>query len=270
MRTACPHPIACGAREHDVGSAAAASCRRRGRAGARVLAPPAPVTPAANAARAAFADLEGQVLADLAASGWRPGQVHPTGGYDAVAVTLDAHYPLRAELVYTRGGVTHRGDGPASLRYFAGDGGPSSLRASSSAGAPMLERSTYVVAGKMHRADGPSVEHAQPPWKQMPDGSLSRESRGCDLFHLDGEPVDMIARTAVQRAETLGVWETKEVTHYLAYEAIAGKGATRALVRAGVSGKVAHDCAKAGVEDPKQILAVHAGELPLSWARAGL
>lgn len=195
------------------------------------------------------------------ASGWQAGTVHPTGGYDDRVVEIAEKYATswggyESALVvrYTRAGVSHRGDGPATVVY----------EHHHEAGVAELEQ-VWSTDGQVHRADGPAriANH--------------NENNGAhETYHLDGVMVHEDSRgpanAARARVGALLEWgaDRQEVVCWLGYEAAAGKKATKALIRAGVSGTTAYECARAGLTDPGAVRSVALDGVPMSWAGAGL
>lgn len=269
VRTPCPHPTRCaGVAWHVAGSPAQRACAVRGRGTHAGLspAPPAPKTKTSLAAWRAAAlaafdlDLGGRtgdralvdVLAERhaaqdAASGWDPSArtEHPTGGYTTRQVFATG---AAVEVVYRPG----RSDG-APARVVYDDHGKA------------REVEFYREGGR-HRLEGPALlTKSSPPTffvesqigsvlLAAPHHSAAAKVTAARYAELEGEVGDGALALGWLRVQAAGV-DGETVDELVA----AGADVDRAL-----------EAARAGVLDAQTLAQVLAGELPLSWAAAGL
>lgn len=175
-----------------------------------------------------------------AQQGWVPGTAHPTGGYDAVESYVQETDSGPARYTeYTLHGVRHRTDGPAVIR------------------APRDEEATNALQewhqhGVRHRGDGPAFVASSVSaysYRGVRPEMHRRNERGDQLDHA-------IAHGA--RAENVVGWLCYP-EHVV--EALASEVDDPWDIR---------EAWDAGVKDVPTLLAVARGELPASWATAGL
>lgn len=268
-RVRCLAPASCGKTWHLMGTGAALACAQRSGSAldlsALASAPPGDSSGKvfvsererlAQSFATGLQALEGDLAAADVREGWAPGcgRVHPEGGYDdrtlVVAAASDspprnAHYAL----TYTLAGARHRADGPALVSR------PANARTA---------HASWYAHGELHRGDGPT-------------SPLSPAGGDQGFYHWQGRRVGDDTSVALSRLSgsarlsklvSFGA-EKDTVVAWLAWEKEAGPKDTRALIRAGVDGPTAAQCARAGVVGREQVIAVADGTLPLSWAAAG-
>lgn len=209
----------------------------------------------------ALAAVVSRVQAALAAAdareGWSPdsGVAHPSGGYThrQIVVTNDGgRATTGVDVCYGTADFVgpidptslHRADGPSVVTHDV-------------TGAVAIRH--WYLEGRVHRGDGPASIISRGP------------GPGWRVYAYRGISLTADAAGADKRCATLTRWgaDPATVVGWLAYEQDAGRGATRALVRARVGPDDALSCASAGVKEAASIIAVSRGKLPLSWAAAG-
>lgn len=194
-------------------------------------------------------------LAEADPPGWTSGcgSPHPTGGYhERLVIAGSARVVIRYRDDLER---THRDDGPAEITLYR-DGG--------------LAVALWMRHDKSHREDGPSSvfesDSQDPPCFYLDNVKL-----GIGAFD---HGVTMAAREqpfelfAAMTAE--GIAPTTAVSWIAVGHALGDHDGAADLRESGASGEACLEAVRAGVEDLQVIAAVGRGELPLSWASAGL
>lgn len=270
---ACPTPLRCHASSHRLGSVAARACAAALRPSAQVSSSPAlavepapGLTPAQrrrgiraglpDRARAHLqadtvdvvvdVDVMSSLAAELAAQdrahGWvqdpRSPATHPTGGYVSRSVSLVSSDGGAQITHRNASGREHRDDGPAVIRYDS-EG--------------HVVDASWCQRGQLCRTQGPARVIT------VPRAEVLYALGGAGLWGEDAlvEVDDLLAAGA----------RAQDITTWLAYSRAAGQeGDGVELAGEGVSAQVALELSRAGVFDREVVLAVSAGELPMSWA----
>lgn len=171
---------------------------------------------------------------------WVPGTTHPGGGYDRVVLNECENV---VSWMSSCGGLTHRDAGPAALMTAL----------------PWADLDTlYYRRGVQHRGDGPSMLSSG---HGLYDGPMYQR------YHYEGVMVDLASGLVAERTgELLAAGAAREsVVGWLVFD----HAQALALVRAGGDVTACRAMAAAGAADA-ELLAAAAGELPVSWAVAGL